>query len=128
MVSLAILDETKPGDCRDAGELQLDTSTTTLRAIIRLRVKQEVERFNRSDKELFRGLVQPEESERILNGVRQRPVVDWEKQLDKALAAFRGNGLLVLVDNRQITELDEPLDLEPETQVTFLKLVPLVGG
>ena len=66
--------------------------------------------------------------ERILNGVRQRPVVDWEKQFAKAVAAFRGNGLLVLVDDRQITELDEPIDLQPETKVTFLKLVPLVGG
>lgn len=128
MVSLAILDETTSGDRRAAGGLQLDGTTTTVREIVRLRVQQEVERFNRNESVVFRGLVQPEDSERILNGVRQKPVLDWEKQYDKAVTAFRGNGLLILVDDRQIMDLDEEIQLRPQTKVTFLKLVPLIGG
>lgn len=91
-------------------------------------MQQEVDRFNQSDYEVFRGLVQPEESERILNGVRERPVLDWQKQYAKAIASFNGNGFLVFIDDRQITDLDEAILLTPETKVTFLKLVPLIGG
>ena len=35
---------------------------------------------------------------------------------------------MVLVDDRQITELDETIHLTEQTKVTFLKLVPLIGG
>jgi hypothetical protein len=99
-----------------------------LRELISRRVQQEVERFNRSDVEVFRGLIEPEENERILNGVRERPVLDGEKQVAKAIAAFQGNGFLVLVDDRQLTDLDQNLRLTAQTKVAFLKLVPLAGG
>jgi hypothetical protein len=125
---LPILDETTSGGRQSAGEFQFDTASSTLREIIRLRVQQEVIRFNQADCEVFRGLVQPEENERILNGVRERPVLDWRKQYARAIASFNGNGFLVLIDDRQITDLDEPIQLTAQTQVTFLKLVPLIGG
>jgi hypothetical protein len=125
---LPILDETTAGARHSAGEFRFDTQASTVREIIRLRVQQEVDRFNNSDYEVFRGLVQPEESERILNGVRERPLLDWQKQFAKAIASFNGNGFLVFIDDRQINDLDEAIHLTPETQVTFLKLVPLIGG
>ena len=123
-----ILDETTAGDRRGAGTFACEASDTTLREIIRVRVKQEVDRFNRSDSKVFEGLIQPEETERILNGTPRPRHVDWEKQYAGAIAAFQANGFLVLVDDRQITELDETVHLEPRTKVTFLKLVPLIGG
>jgi hypothetical protein len=125
---LSILDETTAGARQNAGSFRFDTETSSLREIIRLRVQQEVERFNQSDYEVFRGLVQPEEQERILNGIRERPVLDWQKQYAKAVASFNGNGFLVFLDDRQITDLDETVHLTPQTQVTFLKLIPLIGG
>ncbi|SPF55594.1 conserved hypothetical protein [Candidatus Sulfopaludibacter sp. SbA4] len=127
-LTISILDETTAGERRTAGAFQFDTPALTLREIIRRRLQQEVERFNRTQPEIFRGLVQPEEIERTLNGVRERRPLDWEKQFEKALAAFRGNSLMVLVDGRQITELDETIHLTEQTKVTFLKLVPLIGG
>ena len=45
----------------------------------------------------------------------------------RRLEAFP-NGFIVLVDDYQVQELDEEIALRPETSVTFLKLVPLVGG
>jgi hypothetical protein len=33
-----------------------------------------------------------------------------------------------LVDDRQVQELDEVITITPETQIDFVKLVPLVGG
>jgi len=125
---LSILDETTAGERRAAGPFRFEAASLPLREIIRLRVEQEVERFNESDAEVFHGLVEPEETERILNPVRTRRLLDYEKQYAKALAAFRSNGFLVLVNDRQITDLDETIHLTPQTRVAFLKLVPLIGG
>jgi hypothetical protein len=127
-LTLSIFYETTAGERCSAGAFQFDDATLTLRELIRVFVQQEAKRFNEAGSEVFRGLVQPDASERILNGVRERPVLDWEKQFDKAIAAFKGNGFLVLLDERQITDLDETLHLTPESQLTFLKLVPLMGG
>jgi hypothetical protein len=81
--ALSLHDETTAGERRSAGTFQFDSTNLTLREIIRLRVQQEVARFNEAEYEVFRGLVQPEESERILNGVRTRPILDWQKQSQK---------------------------------------------
>jgi hypothetical protein len=127
-LELSVHDETTSGESRSAGIFQFDNASLTLREIIRLRVQQEVARFNKSDYEMFQGLVQPEESERVLNGVRTRPVLDPQKQFAKAITAFKGNGFLVLLDDRQIMDLDEALHLTAQSKITFLRLVPLVGG
>jgi hypothetical protein len=128
MLTLSIVDETTSGKRQSAGDFRFDTETLTLRDLIRRRVQQEVERYNDSDVAIFRGLIEPGENERILNGVRERPVLDAEKQLAKAINAFQGNGFLVLVDDIQITELDQTLHLTTQSKVSFLKLVPLIGG
>ena len=128
LLNLSIIDETTAGQRQNAGTFQFDTGTMTLRDLIRVRVQQEVKRFNETESEPFLGLVQPEESERILNGVRERPVLDWEQQYAKAITAFKGNGFLVLLDDRQIDDLDETLHLTERSNLTFLKLVPLMGG
>jgi hypothetical protein len=127
-LTLSIIDETTGGGSHAAGALELDAPGVTLRDIIRLRLQQEVERFNQSRSEVFRGLVQPEETERILNGIRERRPVAWELQLEKAVAAFESNSLIVLVDDRHITGLDDPVPLKDLSKITFLRLVPLVGG
>jgi hypothetical protein len=54
--------------------------------------------------------------------------LDWEQQLARALTAFENNGFLILVGEEQLTELEDEITITPETTVTFLKLVPLVGG
>jgi hypothetical protein len=128
-VTFDILDETSTGERRGACRLACESTDSTLREIIRLRVQQEVERFNRSETEVFQGLIQPEETERILNGVRPSHLfLDWEKQYASAITAFQGNGFLIFVDDRQVTELDETIHLQTDTTITFLKLLPLVGG
>jgi hypothetical protein len=32
------------------------------------------------------------------------------------------------VDGAQIAKLDQPVELRPESEIEFIKLVPLVGG
>jgi len=104
--------------------------TITARELIRTRVFQEVEEYNSKTPETFRMLVQPGEAERTLNGFKfSKPrQVDPQAQFEKAIQAFDGNGFLVLVDDRQVENLDDEIALRPETSVSLLKLVPLVGG
>ena len=104
--------------------------TVTVRELIRARVFQEVENFNREQPAIFRMLVQPGEAERTLNGFKfSKPrQVDPQAQFEKAIQAFEGNAFIVLVDDRQVETLDDEIALRPETSVSFLKLIPLVGG
>ncbi len=128
--TIHIWDETIPGHRSAAENVTLDHASITTRDLIRSRVQQEVERYNHSLPEVFRGLVQPEESEQLLNGFRlkvRRPL-DWQAQYERACASFQRNGFLVLVDGLQVSELDEQIELRPESEVQFVKLVPLVGG
>ncbi|MCP4140944.1 MAG: hypothetical protein GY755_11770 [Chloroflexi bacterium] len=102
----------------------------SVRELIRLRVFQEVEVFNNQQPTVFRMLVQPSEAEQTLNGFRFKKSrqVNPESQFKKAIEAFESNGFLVLVDDAQIETLDDEIALRPETNIAFLKLVPLIGG
>lgn len=102
----------------------------TVRELIRARIWQEVSEHNARPASATHWLVRPTAEELALNGRREqkRRPVDWEVQFKRALQAFAGNGFLLFVDNRQVTELDEAVTLRHDSEVTFLKLTPLVGG
>ena len=106
------------------------TERMSIRELIRARIYQEVQDFNTKQPEYFRGLVQPTEAERVANGykLKGRKTINWEEQFAKALAAFERNGFFVLVGDRQAETLDEEFEVKVDTEVSFVKLVPLVGG
>src|SRR5919112_632552 len=130
--TLTIRDETTftfGGD--DPGyALDVPTEHLTVRELIRTRVHQEVREYNLRQPEYFRGLVQPAGAERTLNGfkVPRRRRIDPEEQLEKAIESFYRNGFMILVNDQQVDELEEEIEVGADTTVTFLKLVPLVGG
>ncbi|GAA2528194.1 hypothetical protein GCM10010423_23410 [Streptomyces levis] len=130
MAIVTFVDETTTGERRAAWGLEIAEERLSVRELIRRRVFQEVAEFNARTPEVFQGLVQPEDTERVLNGYALRTPrrIDPEAQTALALRAFAGNGFLVLVGDRQLTDADEEIDLPLGTEVTFLKLVPLVGG
>ena len=90
----------------------------------------EVAAYNAQQTEYYQGLVQPTAAEQTLNGYRmsRQRYVDAGAQVGRALAAFEHNGFVILIDDRQVERLDDMVILGPATVVTFLKLVPLVGG
>jgi hypothetical protein len=127
-VWVILFDETLSGQRIQAMTLDSLLERTTAREIIRARIWQEVQEFNAAGRrEGFKGLVQRHDSHEKLNPSKFQPV-DWEKQLATALRAFETNGFFLLVGDRQVTELDEEIDIGPETEVSFVRLVPLVGG
>ncbi|MEU9880234.1 hypothetical protein [Streptomyces phaeochromogenes] len=130
MGMVTFVDETTSGDRGAGWGLEIAEERLALRELIRRRVFQEVSEFNSRTPEVFQGLVQPKDTERVLNGYALRTPrrIDPEVQTELALKAFAGNGFLVLVGDRQFTDLDEEIELKLGTEVTFLKLVALVGG
>lgn len=94
---------------------------------------------------------------RLADLIRERVVLEWDRREDGAGAAgrplvetgasagragrlardeavavaldgFRRNAFFVVVDDRQVTELDAEIRVRAETAITFVRLVPLVGG
>ena len=129
-----IRDETATGDPVHEFPLEFQDERITVRDLIRERVYQEVRDYNfRSRREgglLFRGLVQPTDAERSLNGfkVPKNRDIDWEAQFARAVDAFGRNGFFILIDDCQAETLDQTIVISPSTHVSFVKLTPLVGG
>jgi hypothetical protein len=131
LVNVTVRDESAGG--RSDGDITLLAvpSATTVRDLIRTRVRDEVARYNTAPAETFRGLVMPEGAEPIRAGRFAMPVsrrIDWERQADRAVDAFGRNRFFVLVDHDQVTDLDQPLELTADTDIRFIRLVSLVGG
>ena len=121
-----------PGARREPGfrELRLATERVSAREIIQRRVEEEVEAFNRNAEPMFRGLVQPAGSDRVGAAFRvpaQRRI-DAAEQVRIACEAFERRRFVLLFDERQLETLDETVVLDGDNTVTFLRLVPLVGG
>lgn len=134
-VTLTIRDETTAGNVVSETPLEFPSERITVRELIRERVYQEVQDFNRTQGEqVFRGLVQPTDTERILNNhrpeyrLKQRRTIDWKEQFAKAIEAYEKNGFFILIDNKQTEDLDQEFAVSPSTEVSFVKLVMLVGG
>ncbi|MET0573050.1 MAG: hypothetical protein ABWZ79_16620 [Pedobacter agri] len=112
-VVLRIQDQTGAGKIISEINISLKSNRVTVKEIIEARVIAEVEH-----------------AEKTLNGykMKERKQVDAEKQIYIALDAFLKNGYFILIDNFQAQELEQQVDIKPSTQLSFVKLTPLVGG
>ena len=128
--TLTVHDETTSGKKTNTFTLDCLTERMTVRELIRARIYQEVQDYNQKAPEYFRGLVEPTQAEKTLNGykLRKQRKIDWQEQFGKALEAFGRNGFFVLVGDKQAVSLDEEFEVKVDTEVSFVKLVPLVGG
>jgi hypothetical protein len=128
--TLTIHDETASGQKTNTFTLDCLTERMSVRELIRARIYQEVQVYNQKEPEYFRGLVEPTNAERVLNGykLKARRKIDWQEQNERALQAFQRNGFFVLVGDKQAESLDQEFEVKADTEVSFVKLVPLVGG
>ena len=129
-VTIEIKDATAGGKITNSIPITFDNEITSVREIIRSRVTAEVEIYNKKMPEYFNGLVQPLDAEKTLNGykMQKRRRVDPEKQVLIALHSFEINVYFILIDTIQAESLDQMVMVNPNTNVSFVKLMPLVGG
>lgn len=129
-LTLSIKDENFSGKVLQEVLINFNSQTVTIKDIIEARVGQEVANYNKKLPEYYNGLIEPTDAEKTINGykLRSKKPIDAEKQVYVALDAFQKNGFFVLIDNQQYTLLDQPIQLERDTRISFVKLTPLVGG
>ncbi|BDD11688.1 hypothetical protein FUAX_41200 (plasmid) [Fulvitalea axinellae] len=128
MMRVTIKDENLSGIGIQEQTFEFDAEEVTVKDIITERVKREVALKNDSNNVHHNRLIQPEKKESLLNGPKGKKYLDAEKQVYVALDAYQKNGFFILVDNVQPESLETLVKLKPDTVVTFIKLVSLVGG
>lgn len=130
--TLTIHDQTASGDTVHTIPIEFPSERITVRDLIRERIYQEVQDYNRKTEPTFYGLVQPADAERLLNGAEYRRAahrpIDWKLQFAKAIEAFSKNAFFILIDDQQAEELDQEVVIGRGTQISFVRLTPLVGG
>ena len=132
METIVVTMKDKTGTGKVTGEIDVKftSNKVTVRELIEARVHAEVERYNNKLPEYFQGLVQPTHAEKTINGykMKEKKKVDPEKQVYIALDAFQKNAYFLLIDKYQPDNLEQEITITPRTDISFLKLTPLVGG
>jgi len=54
--------------------------------------------------------------------------LDVDEAIERALAAFRKYRFALFADGRQLADLDATIAIRPQTDVTFVRIIPLKGG
>ena len=123
---IEILDKTIPGDISNSFKIELQEITTP-KEIISTRVKEEIINYKNKADSRLQSLVRPLAKEMLLNKKKKKEI-DVEKQIYIALEAFQKNGFFVLVDDQQVSELNQKIHLKENSSISFIKLTQLVGG
>jgi len=135
-VHVVIRDETVPRSDVIEALFPVSAIKLTARELITERVLIECEKRLFDDKgRVAPLLIERAEKEKTLNGPIKHhvhlPSSDDELQeqlIAIALHAFETNGFILLVNDVQIENLDDEIEIEDKTVITFLKLTPLAGG
>ncbi len=125
---------------RHSFQLKLVSETVTAKEIVAQHVAAEVGRENtrraktRADHDraasFLVGIAQHPDEAR-LNKTKKRPKLpklDADAEIDAAQAAFEARQVIMLVDDKQIEDLTATVTVTDDSEVQFLRLVPLVGG
>ena len=135
-VSGKVLGKTKPLFSDWAIPLPESLNSITLRALLTQIVEAEVEAFcaRQEQRRLTRFLTPVEielgkEKGKIeMGGIDISSPVDSQEAVDNALQGFLDGFYFVFIDEKQQESLDSAVFLQPDSQILFLRLTPLVGG
>jgi hypothetical protein len=109
--------------------LTLPVATLTVQELIAHKVRQEVEEFFTHQRSDVSGeYLTPEELLGVTTSASRGVTVTALDEIARAQQAFTARAYMIVVDNQRVWEPDTLLTLRPETQVEFIKILPLVGG
>ncbi|HEY1012651.1 MAG TPA: hypothetical protein VGE07_08115 [Herpetosiphonaceae bacterium] len=126
-VSVLMRDTTLTGEIMRELRVALESELTTVGGLIAARVRAEVAAHNQRVAEQGAEAEAPPEPRSALAQWDRRPV-DAEREIAAALQAFGRKAYLVLVDREQCDDAECEVLIAPEATVSFLKIVPLIGG
>ena len=125
MPTITIKDESLSGS-QPSWKLDITEEQSTVREIIRRRIYQEVSEYNAKKRIHSSGLI-PSTS-LSPSPADSAPSLDWQTHYDQAITSFEKRHYIVIINDQQVTHLDTPIHLSAQSTITFLKLVPLIGG
>jgi hypothetical protein len=109
--------------------LTLPVVTLTVQDLIAYKVRQEVEEFFTYQRPDISGeYLTPEELLGVTTSASGGVTGTTSDEIGRAQQAFTARAYMIVVDNQRVWEPDTLLTLHPETQVEFIKILPLVGG
>jgi hypothetical protein len=109
--------------------LTLPVTTLTVQELIAYKVRQEVEEFFTHQRPDVSGeYLTPEELLGGATSASSRVTGTALDEIARAQQAFIARTYMIVVDNQRVWEPDTLLTLRPQTQVEFIKILPLVGG
>lgn len=134
---LEILTRVFGGDQRpESTVVHVPTPVMPLRDIIGLKVRAEIERAERQREAkgplpLSLRYLTDEDLAWARGGAAKphtprRP--DTLAEIEKALTAFTKQRYFVVVNGTRVSDLDELVELDPQSRLQFVRIVPLVGG
>lgn len=126
MPTITLQDASLQGQQQSPWQMNIFEEQSTLREILRSRIYQEVSEYNAQKRSQSLCLITLMPVGRPQADAA--PPVDWQIHYKRAVEAFKKKRYLVLINGRQMTKLDAPVHLTDQTTITFLKLIPLIGG
>jgi hypothetical protein len=124
-LTLTVCEKSPGGPAAQEYSIELQEERLTVRELIRNIVFQQV--YNQNTKLRESG----QEWDRV-SGKETKPApektIDWVPKFEHALVAFENNQVLLLVDEMQLEDLNSFVTVKPTSKITFLKLIPLIGG
>lgn len=115
---------------------ELEAKEITLRSLLTHIVHAEVEAFrSRQSQRRLLNILSPEQIQLGLaqgkiesGGSELDQAVEVEEAVEAALEAFTDGFYYVFLDEQQIEDLEAKVVLNQQSELLFLRLVPLVGG
>jgi hypothetical protein len=109
--------------------LTVPAATLTVQDLIAHKVRQEVEEFFTHQRSDVSGeYLTPEELLGVTTSASRGVTGTALDEIARAQQAFTARAYMIVVDNQRVWEPDTLLTLRPDTQVEFIKILPLVGG
>lgn len=136
---LSIIEKIVGQTQRQAFSLRLASERVSARDVIAKHVIEEVDRLNdlarrrHAEHDRVASFLVGDHShelERKLNKPNPRgpKVLDAAKEVESALEAIEARKVVVLFDDFEVEDLDADLTMTDQSKITFLRLVPLIGG
>ena len=122
MKTITVIDESTAGDRTERFELKSTALQLTAAELIELRVREECRLSSRPKFERI-------ERQQVLNSAKEvQREPDASELVERALKAFSQGAFLLLVNEQQISELNQIIPLGAASEAVFLRIIPLVGG
>lgn len=131
MVKVIISDEKIGGKIISQIELMLESEVITLRELIFARVKKEIQEIKSNKNSSQENSFNSNAMENALNENSNKYNIEDLNEIQQgkyACQSFKKNAFFVIVDNEQIEHLDQEIIFDETTKVSFIRLVPMIGG